>query len=173
MANLQDLVNSSTATKSLIVHEYSESSPYHTSIDIKTTGVYNLFEGVVAEVGNEPGNLYYVCVKSSDNCIMRYGHLETCYGGAYDRIRPGELVGVAKKFATVQYVTLNTSKFPIYINKNKYYINDPTDIVVNDVSPSIKPGESTYKQTSDVPVALMGGVEPSDESGLESDDTFY
>lgn len=160
MNNLQTLVNISTATKSSnVVHDYSNSSPYHTSVDVKANGVYNMFEGVVWQLGNEPGNLHYVCVKSSNDCIMKYGHIDQVYAGLNVRVRPGELIGTAKKYTSVEYLTLNKSKFPIYVNEDKYYKNDPTDIVVNNISPSINSDESTYKQTKDIEVVLEGGVE--------------
>lgn len=162
MTNLQTLVNISTATvTSNVIHQYDENVPYHTSVDVKTTGVYNLFEGVVWEISNEPGNLYYICVKSSNNCIIKYGHLESVSFDVYGRIRPGELIGTAKKYTTIEYLTLKSSMFPTYVNGDKYYKNDPTDIIINDISPSIKANDATYKQTSDTPVVLMGGLEPT------------
>lgn len=153
--NLKAITNLSSVDSSIILHRYEETTPpYHTSIDISATGLYNLYQGVVCFIGNESGNTQFVCVKLSGAYILKYGHLESVSTGLNCRIRPGEVVGVCKKFGTFEFLTPSKSKFPIYVNSDKYYKHDPTDILINDILPTIR--VSSYASTSDNSVALVG-----------------
>lgn len=151
--NLKALTNQSSASSSLILHDYVEKyPPYHTSIDVKATGLYNIYQGVVCFIGNESSGLYYVCVKLSGAYVFKYGHLESVSTRMDTRIKPGEVIGVCRGYGTFEFLSPKESKFPFYIEDKKYYKNDPTDIIVNDILPSIK--ISTYTHTSDEPVLL-------------------
>jgi len=157
MNNLQTITNLESATpSSCIVKYYSDIVPYHTSIDIKVTGIYNLCEGLVVDVGYQEENLKYVCVKMSNDCVFRYGHLKETYFNEDARIRPGELIGLAQRYASFEYLSLSTSKFPSYVDRYKFYIQDPSDIILHDMLPSILSSESTYKHTSEPDVVLLG-----------------
>lgn len=122
----------------LIVGRWHNSVPYHTSIDIKTKEVYNIYDGVVIDISTD-GKYQIVNVQINYDDVIRYGHLTSVVASIGSAVSVGDMIGTTSDIVAVEYCNTNntnnkSNSFPVHIGSMTYYKYDPTDVVINDVT---------------------------------------
>ena len=103
---------------------------YHTGVDIQTTQVYSVCEGVVIEIGNNIEGIT-VSVQYNVNICVRYCCLQNTELTLGQGIHMGDLVGTTEDFVRFEYAITDKleSLWPVRINILQYYKQDPINIV--------------------------------------------
>lgn len=105
-----------------VVKQYNPNSA-RIIIDVGETGqVLNTETGIVSYVGEKPGYNQTVIVQLAGGREVWYGNLETNRVQVNDYLKPGDLIGVAKKFSpTSRYLYMGMKKQDAFI--------DPMDVI--------------------------------------------
>ena len=140
MKYLSILTGIEKPSNSLIIDNWKLSPPAHTSIDIKTTEVYNIIKSQVVDIleNNWKGKTtYIVTMKVSDDLYIRYLNLSSCPVIPFDAYDSGMRIGTADKWVGVEYCTRVYSRYPVLIENAKIYKHDPSDFILKDKLPKI------------------------------------
>ena len=113
-----------------IQHIYSSEEPYVIEIDVYCESVYSITYGKIVYIGKF-NNRYVVNVQCNRNEIIRYGNLKRVNVEVTQTVSIGQLIGIPDKFVQFEYCTLwkGNSVNPVRVNTNRYYKQDPTDIL--------------------------------------------
>lgn len=140
MKNLSILTGIEKPSDSLVIDNWKLSPPAHTSIDIKTTEVYNIIKSQVVDILENNWNgktTYIVTMKVSDDLYIRYLNLSDSPVSMFDALDAGIRIGSADKWVGVEYCTRVYSRYPILFGNTKAYKHDPTDFMLKDIIPKI------------------------------------
>lgn len=111
---------------------YKKYRGFHKGIDIEGQSVFSIFPGKIVNVGKDSGYRSIIIRYDNNNLIM-YKHLKSI---VYDvsvgqDVDVSKLLGYACKYVHVQYLSREKSRWPVRVNDETFYANDPTDIVTN------------------------------------------
>ena len=140
MKNLSILTGIEKPSDSLVIDNWQLSPPAHTSIDIKTTDVYNIIKSQVVDIleNNWKGKTtYIITMKVSDDLYIRYLNLSDSPVSMFDALDTGIRIGSADKWVGVEYCTRVYSRYPVLIGSIKIYKHDPSDFILRDIMPNI------------------------------------
>ena len=140
MTNLSILTGIEKPSDSLVIDNWKLSPPAHTSIDIKTTEVYNIIKSQVVDILENNWNgktTYIVTMKVSDDLYIRYTNLSDSPVSVSDAFDSGIKLGTADKWVGVEYCTKVHSRYPVLIGSVKIYKHDPSDFILRDILPDI------------------------------------
>lgn len=117
------------------MYELTENNQ-HTGIDIVTTDVYSICNGVVIHIGKEiKTNKYEITVQYNAKICVRYCNLSTVNIRAGSIVMDGDLLGCSEDFVHFEYVTTlaNGSKHIVRVGKVTYYKQDPEPILLGKI----------------------------------------
>ena len=140
MKNLSILTGIEKPSDSLVIDNWQLSPPAHTSIDIKTTDVYNIIKSQVVDIleNNWKGKTtYIITMKVSDDLYIRYLNLSDSPVSISDAFDVGIKLGTADTWVGVEYCTRVYSRYPVLIGNVKIYKHDPSDFILRDIMPNI------------------------------------
>ena len=140
MKYLSILTGIEKPSNSLVIGNWKLSPPAHTSIDIKTTEVYNIIKSQVVDILENNWNgktTYIVTMKVSDDLYIRYTNLSDSPVSVSDAFDSGIKLGTADKWVGVEYCTKVHSRYPVLIGSVKIYKHDPSDFILRDILPNI------------------------------------
>ena len=100
---------------------YSTYKTLHTGLDIQTHDVYGFQSGVVTQIGKDEDGHSVVTVQYSGHVSLRYGHLMGVYVKSGETLFVGSFIGVAYKYVHFEYVTTESSIWPVHIGTITYY----------------------------------------------------
>lgn len=112
---------------------YSTYKTLHTGLDIQTHDVYGFQSGVVTQIGKDEDGHSVVTVQYSGHVSLRYGHLMDVYVKSGETLFVGSFIGVAYKYLHFEYVTTESSIWPVRIGTITYYKHDPEPLLSGDI----------------------------------------
>lgn len=113
---------------------YKKYGGYHTGVDVEGSEIYAYQSGVVIQIGDLDDGLKAVVIQYTANISLRYANMSSLLIKMGDVIKPGELIGIAKKFVHFEYLskTKENSMWPVRVGTMTYFKHDP-ELIFDDV----------------------------------------
>lgn len=109
---------------------YKSYKKFNSSLDLKCKEVYSMFSGLVVIASRDPyKKTYTTTIRYSNTTLMSYSNLKSLNVSEGDEVDVGDLIGIAQKFVSMEYLNFKTSLWPVRIWNLTYYKQDPYPII--------------------------------------------
>lgn len=106
---------------------YKTYGGYHTGVDVEGSEIYAYQSGIVIQIGDLDNNLKSVLIQYTASICLRYSNMSSLIVNMGDVIKPGDILGIAKKFVHFEYLSKNedNSMWPLRVGTMTYFKHDP------------------------------------------------
>lgn len=117
---------------------------YHDGVDLAGQDVYSFCSGKVVRVGRNSRG-YTVTVECGESQCVAYAYLKSVSVKVNDELSTGDRIGLSSKTIHFEYISDQTSIWPVRIVDQTLYKNNPMPLLQQGSSYFTQYGQDTYQ----------------------------